>query len=88
MIVVYSQRIYFFDIKPTELTYNSNVRFSYKYQELNKYMMVLKVFKINKIYYIKTNQLKNKKEMIMRTKIGIVGSRVYTNKKKVKDLIF
>ena len=26
--------------------------------------------------------------MIMRIKIGIVGSRAYTNKKKVKDLIF
>ena len=26
--------------------------------------------------------------MIMRTKIGIVGSRAYTNKKNVKDLIF
>ena len=26
--------------------------------------------------------------MIMRTKIGIVGSRAYTNRKRVKDLIF
>ena len=26
--------------------------------------------------------------MTMRTKIGIVGSRAYTNKKNVKDLIF
>ena len=26
--------------------------------------------------------------MIMRTKIGIVGSRAYTNKKRIKDLIF
>ena len=26
--------------------------------------------------------------MTMRIKIGIVGSRAYTNKKKVKDLIF
>ena len=26
--------------------------------------------------------------MIMRTKIGIVGSRTYTNRKRVKDLIF
>ena len=24
----------------------------------------------------------------MRTKIGIVGSRAYTNKKRIKDLIF
>ena len=26
--------------------------------------------------------------MTMKTKIGIVGSRAYTNKKKIKDLIF
>ena len=34
------------------------------------------------------NQLRSKKEMTMKIKVGIVGSRVYTNKNKVKDLIF
>jgi|TARA_B100000287_G_C20487496_1_gene723704 predicted Rossmann fold nucleotide-binding protein DprA/Smf involved in DNA uptake len=33
-------------------------------------------------------QLNHKKEMTTKIKIGIVGSRAYTNKKRIKDLIF
>ena len=34
------------------------------------------------------NRLKDKKGMTTKIKIGIVGSRSYTNKQKIKDLIF
>ena len=34
------------------------------------------------------NLIKDKREMTTKIKIGIVGSRGYTDKKKVKDLIF
>ena len=34
------------------------------------------------------NRLKGKKGMTTKIKIGIVGSRSYTNKQKIKDLIF
>ena len=37
---------------------------------------------------LKKNQKNYKNETTTRTKIGIVGSRAYTNKKKIKDLIF
>ena len=37
---------------------------------------------------LKKNQRNYKNETTTRTKIGIVGSRAYTNKKKIKDLIF
>jgi acid phosphatase class B len=36
---------------------------------------------------LQINQLKDKKEMTTKIKIGIVGSRSYTNKKKIKDLL-
>ena len=34
------------------------------------------------------NQKENKREMTTKIRIGIVGSRSYTDKKKIKDLIF
>ena len=36
----------------------------------------------------KQNQLRSRKETITKIKIGIVGSRAYTNKQRIKDLLF
>ena len=77
----------YFDIKPTSLK-TGRARFSFSYSDSKQIFDGL--CELDRILNLlhQTNQLKNKKEMTMKTKIGIVGSRAYTNKTKVKDLIF
>ena len=79
----------YFDIAPHDVDYNSNVRFQAKYKFIEEIPMLLNSFyDVTKFTTAEKKIRNHKKEMIMRIKIAIVGSRVYTNNIKVKNFIY